>query len=175
MAVFAKSLGNGHPMAAILGKADAMSGFNDTFISSAYWSEGVGPAAAVAAVKKHMRLDVPAHLDRIGTRVRDGLAKLAHANQVPWTFSCHPCLMYFSIDHPKSNALFTLWTVRMLEREFLSIAGIYPMLAHEDRHVDAFLEAAGPVMAELAEAIRGGDIEQRIGGPEKRSGFHRLA
>ena len=83
--------------------------------------------------------------------------------------------MYFSIDHPKSNALFTLWTARMLERGFFSVAGIYPMLAHEDRNVDAFLEAAGPVMGELAEAILAGDIEQRIGGPEKRSGVHRLA
>ena len=63
----------------------------------------------------------------------------------------------------------------MLERGFLSAAGIYPMLAHEDRHVDSFLEAAEPIMAELAEAIRADDIEQRIGGQEKRSGFHRLA
>ncbi len=175
MAVFAKSLGNGHPMAAILGTADAIGGFHDTFISSAYWSEAVGPAAALAAVKKHMRVDVPAHLARIGNRVRDGLEKLARAHDVPWTSSCHPCLMYFGIDHSKLNALFTLWTVRMLARGFLSVGGIYPMLAHQDRHVDAFLEAAEPVMAELGEAMRADDIAQRIGGPEKLSGFHRLA
>ena len=175
MAVFAKSLGNGHPMAAILGTADAIGGFHDTFISSAYWSEAVGPAAALAAVKKHMRVDVPAHLARIGNRVRDGLEKLARAHDVPWTSSCHPCLMYFGIDHPRSNALFTLWTVRMLARGFLSVGGIYPMLAHQDHHVDAFLAAAEPVMAELGEAIRADDIAQRIGGPEKESGFHRLA
>ncbi|AWT60460.1 MAG: 3-aminobutyryl-CoA aminotransferase [Candidatus Moanabacter tarae] len=175
MAVFAKSLGNGHPMAAILGSTETMGAFQDTFISSAYWSEGVGPTAALATVKKHMRIDVPAHLFRIGTRLQEGLAKLAEKHRVPWMFSCHPALLYFGIDHSKANALFTLWTIRMLERGFLAVAGMYPMLAHEDRHVDAYLKAADSVVAELGEAIREDDIEQRIGGLVKESGFHRLA
>ena len=49
-----------------------------------------------------------------------------------------------------------------------------PTLAHEPRQVDAFLAAAEPVFAELAEAIRRGDVEQRIGGPVKHAGFARL-
>jgi glutamate-1-semialdehyde 2,1-aminomutase len=175
MAVLAKSLGNGHPMSAIIGKADTMRAFQDTFISSAYWSEAVGPAAAVAAVKKHMRVDVPAHIDSIGTRVREGLGQLAQAQNVPWKFTGHPAVQFFAFDHPKSAALVTLWTVRMLSHGFLAAGGFYPMLAHEDSHVDAFLDACAPVLVELGEAIRADDIENRIGGPVKKSGFHRLA
>ena len=63
----------------------------------------------------------------------------------------------------------------MLERGFLAVAGMSPMLAHEDRHVDAYLKAADSVVAELGEAIREDDIEQRIGGLVKESGIHRLA
>lgn len=175
MAVFAKSLGNGHPMSAVIGKAETMRASQDTFMSSAYWSEAVGPAAALAAVKKHMRVDVPARLEAVGTRMRDGMARLAQAQDVTWTFSGHPALQYFRFDHPKSDALATLWTVRMLSHGFLAGGGFYPMFVHQDHHVDAFLDAAGQVMAELGEAIRADDIEQRIGGPVKVSGFGRLA
>ena len=90
MAVFAKSLGNGHPMAAIVGRAETMDAFHKSFISSAYWSEAVGPAAALAAVKKMKRIDVPSHLARMGQRYRDGLTSLAEKHNVPLTFTGHP-------------------------------------------------------------------------------------
>ena len=46
MAVFAKTLSNGHPMAAVIGTGEAMEGAHGSFIISTYWTDGVGPAAA---------------------------------------------------------------------------------------------------------------------------------
>ncbi|MBP8132431.1 MAG: aminotransferase class III-fold pyridoxal phosphate-dependent enzyme, partial [Candidatus Hydrogenedentes bacterium] len=43
MAVFAKALGNGHPIGAVIGTREAMSGAQASFISSTYWTESVGP------------------------------------------------------------------------------------------------------------------------------------
>jgi hypothetical protein len=40
--------------------------------------------------------------------------------------------------------------------------------------VEAYAAAVEPVFQELAEAIESGDIERRIGGPVKQSGFQRL-
>ena len=74
----------------------------------------------------------------------------------------------------RGAALVTLLTVRMLSRGFLAGGGFYPTLAHEPRHVDAYLAAAEPVFAELAEAIAKGDVADRIGGPVKSAGFARL-
>src|SRR5262249_49397307 len=65
-------------------------------------------------------------------------------------------------------------TVRMLDRGFLAGGAFYPTLAHEERHVDAYLAAAGPVFAELADALRPGDARDRLGSPVKQSGFARL-
>ena len=175
IAVFAKTTGNGHPITAVIGKADTMEAAQDTFISSAFWTEAVGPAAGVAAVKKMMRIDVPAHIDRIGRRVRDGLAALAAEHKVPLFFKGYPALLGYAFDHPKTAALQTLWTVRMLARGFLASTGFFGMLAHEDHHVDAFLAACDDVFAEMGTAIRKDDIEERIGGPVKHSGFTRLA
>ena len=175
IAVFAKTTGNGHPIAAVIGRSDTMAAAQDTFLSSSLWTEAVGPAAALATINKMKRIDVPAHVDRIGRRLRDGLATIAAGHGVPLGFTGHPAITFFTFGHPKSIALQTLWTARMLPRGFLMCSGFYPMLAHEDRHVDACLEACEPVFAELADAIRDDDIEARIGGPVKRAGFHRLA
>ena len=65
--------------------------------------------------------------------------------------------------------------VRMLARGILAGGGFYPSLAHGDEHVDRYLAAAKEIFPELAEAIDRDDVEQRIGGPVRHSGFARLA
>ena len=174
LAVFAKTTGNGHPISAVVGKSDTMEAAQDTFISSALWTEAVGPTAAVATIKKMMKIDVPAHVGRIGQRVQDGLRRLATDHGVPLTISGHPQLFGYKFEHPQASALQTLWTARMLRHGFLSSGGFYPMLAHEDEHVDQYLDACDPTFAELSQAIAQNDIESRIGGPVKKSGFFRL-
>src|SRR5581483_11811396 len=68
LAVFAKAMSNGFAMGAVIGRREVMQAAQDSFISSTYWTEGIGPAAALAAVSKMKRIDVPAHLARLGTR-----------------------------------------------------------------------------------------------------------
>ncbi len=47
----------------------------------------------------------------------------------------------FGFDHPEAAALITLLTAEMLKRGYLACGHFNPMLAHEPRHVDAFLTA----------------------------------
>jgi glutamate-1-semialdehyde 2,1-aminomutase len=175
IAVFAKSLGNGHPMAAIIGRERIMRAAQDSFISSTYWTEGVGPAAALATIQKLRRIDVPAHLHAIGMLWRAGMQDLAQRHQVPLKVTGHPALSSLTFDHLDAAALQTLLTVRMLDHGILAGAAFYPCLKHEERHVTAYLAAADTAFAELADAIRAGDTARRIGGPVKHTGFARLA
>jgi glutamate-1-semialdehyde 2,1-aminomutase len=174
VAVFAKAIGNGHPMAAVIGTADVMQAAQESFISSTAWSEGVGPAAAVATVRKMRQVDVPAHVAGIGERFRAGLAAVASRHGVPLRLDGHAALTSLVFDHPQALALQTLFTVRMLDRGFLASGAFYPSLAHNVGHVDAYLAAADEVFGELAAALRQGNVESRIGGPMKHAGFARL-
>jgi glutamate-1-semialdehyde 2,1-aminomutase len=174
IAVFAKALGNGFPVAAIIGTADVMDAAQDTFISSTLWTEGVGPAAAVATVKKFQRCRVAGHVAAIGQAFRTGLAAMAEEFGLPLKIAGPPALTMMSFDHPDAAAIQTLWTVRMLERGFLAGASFYPSLAHEERHVAAYLAACDEVFRELAAAVKAGDAKARIGGAVKQSGFARL-
>jgi glutamate-1-semialdehyde aminotransferase len=175
LAVFAKALGNGHPIAAVIGRAEVMQAAQESFISSTYWTEGVGPTAALATIQKMRQVDVPAHLAAIGNRFRQGLGQLAARHGVPLKLGGYPALTTLSFEHPDAAALQTLLTVRMLDHGILAGGGFYVSLAHDPQHVDAYLAAAETIFAELAEAIRQGDAAGRIGGPVRHSGFARLA
>ena len=48
MAVFGKALGNGYAITAVIGKKEVMEAAQSTFISSTFWTERIGPSAALA-------------------------------------------------------------------------------------------------------------------------------
>jgi glutamate-1-semialdehyde 2,1-aminomutase len=174
LAVFAKAMSNGFAMGAVIGRAPVMQAAQESFISSTFWTEGVGPAAAVAAVKKMMRIDVPAHLARLGTQVMDGWRSLAARHGLALTVSGRPASCGLSFAHPENAALLTLMTTRMLGRGFLAGATCSLTLAHERHHVERYLDALDRVFAELADAVRAGDVTARLGGPVKHTTFTRL-
>ena len=174
VAVFAKAMSNGHALGAVIGRASVMQAAQDTFISSTYWTEGVGPAAAVAAIRKMQRIDVPAHAVQIGTRWRKGLKQLSDKHGVAMKFSGHPAISKFSFEHPDALALETLFTARMLDLGILAGTTLYVSLAHLPEHVDRYLAAADEIIPELKQAIENNDAAERIGGPIHHTGFRRL-
>lgn len=174
IAVFAKAMSNGFAMGAVIGTSDVMQACQESFISSTYWTEGVGPAAAVAAVKKMMRVDVPAHLTQLGNRVMEGWKELSTRHGIPLSISGRPVSCGLSFAHPQNAALLTLMTTRMLDHGFLVSSSCSLTLAHDLYHVERYLSALDIVFAELAAAIAAGDVTSRLSGPVKHSTFARL-
>jgi glutamate-1-semialdehyde 2,1-aminomutase len=174
MAVFAKAMGNGFAMGAVIGTRAIMQASQGSFISSTYWTEGVGPAAAVAAIKKMMRVDVPGHLKKLGTRVMDGWKELATKHGLPITISGRPASCGLAFNHPQAAALMTLFTTRMLDHGFLAGSSCSMTYAHGMHHVEHYLRAVDTVFTELAEAIKADDVAKRLAGPVKHSTFARL-
>lgn len=175
LAIFAKAMGNGHPIGAVIGTQEAMEGAHTSFISSTYWTEGVGPAAALATVRKMQRVDVPAHVARIGDMVARLWTRHAAKHGLPVAAGDgYPCLAHFHFEHESAEALRTLYTQLMLERGFLAGVSIYPTLAHTDGIVALYGRAIDEVFGEIADALAAGDIEARLKGPVAHSGFRRL-
>ena len=177
VAVFAKAIGNGHPMAAIIGRRRIMDAAQTSFISSTYWTEGVGPTAALATIRKLRDVGIAAHTSRIGGQMRDGWQSLGQRIGVPVKVSGHPALLHLSFDHAQAAALGTLLTARMLDRGYLTGSGFYPSFAHKEHHITQYLAAVEPVFVELAETIRLGDVLQRLQSidvPVRHTGFARL-
>ena len=175
IAAFAKALGNGHPMGAVVGSAAAMDGAHTSFISSTYWTEGVGVAAAMATLRKMQRIDLPAHCRKIGRRVLAGWTQAAERHGVPLRQTSEVVeIPRAAFDGEQALALRTLYVQRMLERGFLAGLTMFPCYAHDDAVIDDYVQAMDPVMAELADALSVGDIETRLAGGVVQPGFRRL-
>jgi len=174
VAVFAKAMANGYPMAAILGTEAVMSAKLKSFISSTNWTERTGPAAALATLRKYEREDVAAHLCRIGTRVMRGWEEAAQEAGLELHASGLPSLNHFSLKHPDEAALTTLFVQRMLDKGYLAFSQFKPSFAHSGEDASAYLEAVRGAFRELGDAARKGDAARRLQGPPAQRGFYRL-
>ena len=175
IAIFAKSLGNGHPIGAVIGTSAAMEGAHTSFISSTYWTEGVGPAAAVATLRKMQQIDLPAHVARIGQMVKDQWLHYGAKYELPVeSDDGYPCLAHFHFHHEQADELRTLYTQLMMEQGFLAGYSIYPTLAHTDELVGLHGEALDRVFARMADLLKAGKVREALKGPVAHSGFRRL-
>ena len=174
IAVFGKAMSNGYPMAAIVGRGPVMQAAQTTFISSTYWTERIGPVAALATLTKHRRCNVPAHLVHIGSRVQQGWRSAADRAGLPIDVGGIPPLSHFSIPSTDGQAAATLFTQLMLDRGFLAAKGFYATYAHQDSHVDEYLAAVDAAFAVVGPLLKSGTIAKMLKGPAAHSGFKRL-
>lgn len=175
LAAFAKCMSNGFPMAAVIGTRAVMDAAQDSFISSSYWTERIGPVAALATIKKHLAIDLPNHLIAAGGRIQAGWQNAADAVGLKIALSGIPPLSTFAFDHDDPAALLTLFTQEMLGRGYLAGGQVYTMLAHTDDMIDGYLGNVAEVFGLIATAVQAGDVAERLNGPIKHSGFQRLA
>ncbi|GAF78572.1 unnamed protein product, partial [marine sediment metagenome] len=99
IAVFSKAMSNGYPMAAVVGKKKVMQVAQDTFISSTYWTDRIGPAAALAAIKKLKRHNVYSYLQDIGGQIKAGWQSMAQKHGLKINVSGTNVIGHFSFQY----------------------------------------------------------------------------
>lgn len=174
LAVYAKGLGNGYAVAAVIGTGSWMQAAQGSFISSTHWTERVGSVAALATLRKHRREKVHEHLIAIGEAVQRGWATQAEAAGLEITVGGLPPLAHFGVVGEDAQVARTFFVQEMLRRGFLAGTGFYATYAHTPAHVEHYLDQAGRVFAEIVEAREAGDLEARLAGPVAHTGFARL-
>ena len=175
IAVFAKAMSNGYPMSAILGRGNVMESAQKTFISSTYWTERIGPTAALATIKKLGQVKFPAHANRIGMLIMGGLAERAKKHGLSLTVLGPPAIVVFSFEYGKeSQAIRTLFTQEMLDRGFLASSTVFVTYAHTEQAVKKYLIAVDAVFALLAKAIKEKKVLSLLRGGVAHIGFKRL-
>ena len=174
IAVFSKAIGNGYPIAAVIGKTDIMQSAQKTFISSTCWTERTGPAAAIATIRKHKAVDAGKHLMSIGQKVRDGWKECAGRHGLDIEIAGMYPMSHFTFKHEKHLSLKALLVQWMLERGFLASTLFYAMYAHKEEHVSLYLDAVDQVFAKISDAIRNNRIDEQLVGLPSGTGFKRL-
>lgn len=174
IAVFAKAISNGFPMAAVIGKKNIMQFAQDSFISSTYWTERIGPVAALATIKKLQKYNVPQYLTKIGFKVRESLKKIALNNGLKLEFSGILPLGHFSFKHENPVILKTLFTKLMLKRGFLATTALFVSYAHTDKYINLYFQSVDEAFNIISKEIKQGNLAKTLKGPVCHSGFKRL-
>ncbi len=97
LGAFAKSLGNGYPIAAIAGRSDIMDiiGTKKVFHGGTYSSNPVSLTAASATLDLLKKGHVYDHIGNYGTRLMQGIAKLFRDYQIPGLVQGFPGMFQF--------------------------------------------------------------------------------
>jgi len=175
MAVFAKALGNGYPMAAVIGKSVVMESAEKTFISSTNWTEKIGPVAALAMIQKHQRLDVAGHLNAIGRMVQEGWDHLSRKHGLNIHIAGIYPLSHFTFEYEEALVMKAYFVQEMLDKGFLASNLFYAMYAHQPDHVESYLTAVDEVFCKIVDLHKAGELEKQLKGQPAVSGFKRLA
>ena len=174
IAVFAKAISNGYPMAAIIGRGSVMNAAQSSFISSTYWTERIGPAAALATIKKLKTRRVAAHLERVGKTVQQGWVAASRKHRLKIKVSGMYPLSHFTFEYPKPEVLKTLFTQEMLAKGFLATTALYASYAHQEKQLGSYLKAVDETFGWLAGIMKEGHPEKYLKNSVCQSGFKRL-
>lgn len=147
----AKALGNGWPLAALLGTARVRSAADSFFITGTYWMSGAPMAAALACLDEMDRLGGAARLETLGTALREGLEEAGRAAGFQARISGPAAIPYLTFDEDPDLFLNQRFCGAMADRGFF----LHPhhnwfiSLAHTEADIAATVEAAREVFSEL--------------------------
>jgi len=175
IAVFSKALGNGYPISAIIGKSEVMEAAQKTFVSSTNWTESVGPAAALAMIRKHRKVNAGKHLVAIGQKVQHGLSALAEKRSLGLDISGIPPLTHFSFQKENALEIKAFFVQLMMAQGFLASNLFYSMYAHSIKNVEDYLHAADLAFVEIVDALGKGKSKEKLIGHPAVAGFRRVA
>jgi glutamate-1-semialdehyde 2,1-aminomutase len=174
IAVFAKGMSNGYPMAAIIGKKKFMDAAQDSFISSTYWTERIGPTAALATIQKMERHKIQEHLVKIGKIVQDGWNSIAKKTGLSIHVGSIYPLSHFDFQDKEPLVLKTLFTQEMLNRGYLATNSFYCSFAHTEDITQKYLGMVEEVFSLIKKSINENTSAKLLKGPVCQNGFKRL-
>ncbi|WP_029363466.1 aminotransferase class III-fold pyridoxal phosphate-dependent enzyme [Herbaspirillum lusitanum] len=174
MAMFAKALGNGYAITATIGKREIMEAAQTTFISSTFWTERIGPTAALATLDVMNRLKSWETITKTGLDITERWKKLAEKHGLSISTNGLAALTGFGFQSSNALAYKTLITQEMLAKGYLAGTSVYVCTEHTPAVVDNFFEALDPIFGLVKECEDGRDVMSLLNGPVCHGGFKRL-
>lgn len=174
IAMFGKALGNGYAITAIVGRREVMESAQATFISSTFWTERIGPTAALKTLEVMEKIQSWKQITDIGLDIRSkwqGLADIYGLKIEHWGL---PSLAGFTIPGDSSLAYKTLITQEMLAKGYLASNCVYACIEHNPEILKGYFEALDPIFKLIKECEGGRNVMDLLNGPICHGGFKRL-
>ena len=172
--IFGKALGNGYGITAVIGKKEIMEFAQETFISSTFWTERIGPAAALKTLEIMENLKSWEIITNKGINLRKSWRELAKKNNLDIQINGLASLSSFNINSKFSQEYKTLITQEMLKEGFLASNICYLSTEHDEKTIKKYLNVLDNIFLKIAECEDGKKVHKLLDGPICSSGFKRL-
>lgn len=175
MVMFGKTIGNGYALTAVVGKRDIMEAAQSSFISSTFWTERIGPTAALETLKIMKKIRSWDTITEIGKKIQFGWSELALKHDLEIDISGIPAMSSYVFKSRNSTKYKTLITQEMLKKGFLASTIFYACTEHKDEYISKYLSELDIIYSIISkcesEVL---DIDKLLEGPACHAGFERL-
>ncbi len=172
IAIFGKSIGNGYPISAIIGKRKIMQVAQETFISSTMWTDRLGFIAAKETLSMLKKLKINKRISNYGNRIKKGWMSIAKKNHIQISISGQDSIPYLKFDYPNSLEILTYFTQEMLKKGFLAGGQVATSYSYNNRIINKYLLEVDKVFAKIQDCLKRGKFPLK--GQIKHSTFKRL-
>lgn len=175
VAMYGKTIGNGYALTAVVGKKSVMEAAQTSFISSTFWTERIGPTAALATLKVMEEVKSWEIITSIGKKVQEGWKSLASSHSLEIELAGIPALSTYSFKSENALAYKTLIAQEMLKKNILASTNFYASIAHEDIYLEKYFSELDKVYGIIRKCENQElNINELLEGPICHSGFKRL-
>jgi len=155
IAIFGKALGNGYAITAVIGKKDIVSASENTFISSTFWTERIGPSAAIKTLEIMEKTKSWEKITKLGKSLIKIWKKLSMRHQLILDINGIPSLCKFTIISNNSLLYKTYISQRMLEKGFLAANGVYMSTCHDEKILKKYEEILDEIFYDISLCEKG--------------------
>ena len=172
--ILGKALGNGYAITAVLGKKDLMSSINKTFISSTFWTERIGPTAALKTLEVMEKEKSWKKITKIGNSVIKGWKRLAKKHGLKIKINGIPALSSFVFISKYDNEYKTFITQEMLKKGFLASNSVYASLAHNEKVLKKYFKELNTIFKKIKKFENGENVYNHLTVRPSTKNFTRL-
>ena len=139
IAIFGKALGNGYAINAVIGTNKVMKYAEKTFISSTFWTERIGPTAALKTLDIMQKTKSWKKIKKIGSNLKKSWIDLSQKHQIPIEIFGLDALCGFKIKNDNKSYFKTYITQEMLKKNFLASNVVYVCVKHNETIIKKYL------------------------------------
>ncbi|NOX40563.1 MAG: aminotransferase class III-fold pyridoxal phosphate-dependent enzyme [Alphaproteobacteria bacterium] len=167
LATFGKSMANGMPISAVVGRADIMKEMEEVFYSGTFGGETLSIAAANATIDKIEHQKVLPHLWSYGDRLANGVSELINENNLgdilkligfaPWKQ-----MTFTATNDVSALSIRTFMMRKLIDNGVLMNTTHNISYAHDDMSLALTLAAYRAALPHLAQAIHSSDFAAHL-------------
>jgi glutamate-1-semialdehyde aminotransferase len=140
MLILGKTLGNGYAINAILGKSKIMDTCENTFISSTFWTERIGSAAALETLNQMEKLKSWMIISKKGRLIKKAWKKTFSKHKFKVKISGLDAMPVYNFLDIKSNQIYKTYLIKkMLGKKYLTSNSVYLSISHTDSLIKKYL------------------------------------